>query len=98
MELFHRTSREEADRILSGGKWRSLESPARIYFSTVVTGQNAGYGEAVLWVTVPDSLCELDDEFPDGEQHYAVPVTALNAAGLEVSEVHNRIPDDWPGR
>ena len=78
MILFHRTTPEEAERILAGGQWRSREFPARVYFSTSPNGQAEGYGVAVLSVDVDVELCELDDEFPDGEQHYAVPVGHLN--------------------
>lgn len=83
MRLIHRTSPEEAARIVETGEWRSYEHPARVYFSTVSEGQGEGYGEAVLVVDLDESVCELDDEFPDGERHYAVPVQAL--AGVKVS-------------
>ena len=71
--LFHRTTPESAAAILTGARPTSRENTDDSYFSTSATGQAEGYGEALVIIRVPVSLIELDDEFPDGEQHYRVP-------------------------
>jgi hypothetical protein len=77
LDLYHRTTPEAAKAIRESGTWQSKESPPRAYFSTSSEGQAEGYGDAVVQVRVPEHLAELDDEFPSGERHYAVPVRSL---------------------
>lgn len=74
LDLYHRTTPDAARQIQATGRIESKENPPRAYFSTKKDGQAAGYGDAVVHVRVPRRLAELDDEFPDGEQHYAVNV------------------------
>jgi hypothetical protein len=86
MRLYHRTGRDAADQITATRTWISKEYDGRIFFSTSVgAGNSEGYGEVVLAVEVPDQLTMLDDEFPDGEQHFSV--YARHLAGLPVTEV-----------
>lgn len=73
VDLYHRTTGEAAERITSSGRMHSRENSDESYFSTRVDGQTDGYGATVVWVRVPEELAALDDEFPDGEQHYRVP-------------------------
>jgi len=82
LDLYHRTTPEAAEDIRSGGGWRSEENPPRAYFSTERDGQGAGYGEGVVHVKLPSHLAELDDEFPGGERHYAVPIERLKPEHL----------------
>lgn len=72
LDLWHRTTPEIAERIHATGAWVSKENTGEVYFSTRPDGHAAGYGEALVHVRVPEHLAELDDEFPDGEQHYRV--------------------------
>lgn len=86
LDLYHRTTPEAAEEILRQGRMTSKENPARAYFSTSPTGQGEGYGEAVVHVRVPKEHAELDDEFPDGEQHYAVPLHRLTRKNFVLGE------------
>lgn len=72
LDLYHRTSPEAADEIQRTRRMTSKEHDGSVYFSTHQHGQGEGYGTAVVHVRVPEHLAELDDEFPDGEQHYRV--------------------------
>lgn len=56
----------------------SRENMQEAYFSTKRDGgQATGYGDAVVHVRVSKNMAQLDDEFPDGEQHYRIPVSQL---------------------
>lgn len=72
IDLYHRTSAERAREIERSGRFVSLENTSEVYFSNRRRGQAEGYGVAVVHVRIPESLAELDDEFPDGELHYRV--------------------------
>lgn len=50
------------------------ENTREAFVSTHVDGQATGYGEAVVHVPVDAADAQLDDEFPDGEQHYRIPL------------------------
>lgn len=52
---------------------------AEVYLSNRLDGAAGGYGSAVVQLRVPAEIAELEDEFPDGEQHYRVRVDALRA-------------------
>lgn len=78
MILYHRTDDFRAvNRILKNDLWESKENTKEAFFSTVKSGENIGYGKYLIEIDVPDHLCRLDDEFPDGEQHYAVKINNL---------------------
>lgn len=70
LDLYHRTTPRNAARILDEGRFTSKENTARVWFSTQLAGQAAGYGTAAVHVRMPRDLVQLDDEFPDGEEHY----------------------------
>jgi hypothetical protein len=77
IDLYHRTTMEVASRIYAERRMASRENTAEAYFSTSLDGQASGYGEAAVHIRVPLGLAELEDEFPDGEQHYRVRVVDL---------------------
>lgn len=77
LRLFHRTSAESAKALAATRDWKSKENTQEAYFSTLRDGQASGYGTTVVSVLVPEGIARLDDEFPDGEQHYAVKVSDL---------------------
>lgn len=77
LDLYHRTSREAARSILAAGSMTSRENTGEAFFSNRAEGQGEGYGQAVVHVRVPVQLAELEDEFPDGEQHFRVHVQDL---------------------
>ena len=86
MIVYHRTDRSSADQILATQAWISRENSNEIYFSTVAVDSAAdGYGTVVLAVDIHPDLASLDDEFPDGEQHYRIHTRDL--AGLPVAEI-----------
>jgi hypothetical protein len=70
LDLYHRTTPEAAASIVKTKTMTSKEQ-GYVFFSTHHGGAAAtGYGASVVHVRVPEHLAELDDEFPDGEQHY----------------------------
>lgn len=77
IDLYHRTSPERAAVILETGSMLSRENTREAYFSSRADGQAEGYGSACVHVRVPVDMAELEDEFPDGELHYRVPVDRL---------------------
>lgn len=77
MILYHRTTVEAARAIRDTGAWLSREKDSPVYFSNRPDGQAEGYGDTVLAVDVPDNLPTIDDEFPDGEEHYTIPAGAI---------------------
>ena len=72
LRLFHRTTPEAAELIRATRRMVSREHDGAVYFSTRRDGQATGYGADVVELRVPESLAQLDDEFPDGELHYRV--------------------------
>lgn len=75
IDLYHRTTPEALEAITASGKMVTKENTPEVFFSTVSEGgQGDGYGGAVVWIRVPEDAVEIDDEFPDGEQHFRVPI------------------------
>ena len=74
MDLYHRTSTEAARSIEATGRFHTRENTPEAYASTHVNGHAAGYGPAVVHVRVRAEDAQLEDEFPDGEQHYRIPL------------------------
>lgn len=50
------------------------ENTPEAYVSTHVDGEAVGYGTAVVHVRVDEANAQLEDEFPDGELHYRIPL------------------------
>ena len=76
LDLYHRTTPEAARAILAEGRFLTRENRPEAYCSTHVDGQGEGYGVAVVHLRIRESLAELEDEFPGGEQHFRVPLDA----------------------
>jgi len=74
LDLYHRTSEDAARAVLATGRFVTRENTPEAYASTDVDGQAAGYGPAVVHVRVDEADAELEDEFPDGEQHFRIPL------------------------
>lgn len=88
LDLYHRTSEEAARAIVEARRFLTRENTPEAYVSTHVDGHATGYGPAVVHVRVDEVDAQLDDEFPDGEQHFRIP---LNRA--EVIEAFTVAPD-----
>lgn len=87
MRLYHRTDSVRAvNNILKRDLWQSKENTQEVFFSTFKDGQATGYGKYLIQIDVPSHLCRLDDEFPDGEQHYAVHVNRLEHFNAYLTE------------
>lgn len=80
--LYHRTSKENAEKIRSTGKMSAKEDG--VFFSTSKSGYNDGYGDTVVEFKVPAEKIELDDIFGD-EAHFRIPLEGKNRT-LDVSE------------
>lgn len=73
IDLYHRTTKENVNKIYQEKNMHSKENDGGVFFTTFPQGdQSGGYGESVVHVRVPEHIAELDDEFPSGEQHYKV--------------------------
>jgi hypothetical protein len=71
VSLFHRTSKENADKIRSTGKFESKEQ-GEVFFSSTEQGQAEGYGDEIIEIRVDPSKVQLDDAFSGGEIHVSV--------------------------
>lgn len=74
LDLYHRTDEEAARAILATGRFRTRENTPEAYLSTDPDGHAAGYGEVVVHVRIDEADARLEDEFPDGEQHFRIPI------------------------
>jgi hypothetical protein len=75
LALYHHTSREAAVAIQATGMFTSREVRSgrhEVCFTNRRGGMAAGFGSSVVLVRIPEDCARLDDEFPDGEQHYRV--------------------------
>lgn len=79
--LYHRTSKENADKIKKSGKMSAKEDG--IFFSTQKSGYNDGYGDSVVELKIPAEKLVLDDIF-DNEAHFRIPLKNKDAV-LDVS-------------
>ena len=69
--LYHRTSKENAEKIRSTGKMSAKEDG--VFFSTSKTGYNDGYGDTIVEFKVPAEKLVLDDIF-ENEAHFKIPL------------------------
>ncbi len=95
------TSRERAEAIMTCKSFVSREVDHSVYFSNRPDGQTDGYGEWFVLVDVAEQDARLDDEFPDGEKHYAVRASDISAgrilrAGPVASLPHRTIREGFP--
>lgn len=79
MRLYHHTTPEVARQIVKSQRFfkpidNSMSSYYRsnIWASNKPHGHASGFGSVAVSFDAPDHLVDLDDEFPDGEKHYAV--------------------------
>lgn len=79
--VYHRTSKENADKIRSSGVMGAKEDG--VFFSTKANGQNSGYGDELIEFKIPAEKLQLDDIFDD-EAHFKVPLKNKNSK-LDVS-------------
>ena len=75
IHVFHRTSKEAADRIRSTNKMIAKEDG--LFFSTKPDGQIVGYGDEVVDFWIPAERLLLDDIFSD-EVHLRFPLPNKN--------------------
>lgn len=88
LDLYHRTSEEAARRILATGRFVTRENTPEAYASNRIDGQGVGYGDAVVHVRVDEDEAQLEDEFPDDERHYRIPLE-----GVEIVEAFTLTAD-----
>lgn len=92
--LYHRTSKEAADKIYKTKRFTSKINTSfgtEIYFSNKPSGAISGYGLSLVAVDIPEKYIHIDDEFPDGEKHYRVSSADLYRFGRLVPR--NELPD-----
>jgi len=85
LDLYHHTSPEAAQAIYATGRMKNIHNDSRqaAFFTTDPGSEYASaFGSGVVHARVPDHIAELDDEFPSGEQHYAVPLNKLRPEHL----------------
>ncbi|WP_125778271.1 Fic/DOC family protein [Antribacter gilvus] len=82
LDLYHRTTPEAAAAILAEGRFLTRENTPEAYTSNrAVSDTTEGYGDAVVHVRVDEQHAELEDEFPDGEQHFRIPLDRAQVVG-----------------
>jgi hypothetical protein len=71
-DLYHYTSPEAAAQIAKFGFNKGHHNRAETYFTTKADSEYASaFGTARVHVRgVPEHLLNIDDAFPDGEEHY----------------------------
>lgn len=79
--VYHRTDEKNAERIKNAKIMVAKEDG--LFFSTKENGQNAGYGEAVIQLSIPIEKLTLDDIFSD-EAHLKYPLE--NVRRLDISD------------
>lgn len=91
MRLYHHTTPEVARQIVQSQKFvKPVESGMSSYYRSNIWASNrphghaSGFGGVAVSFDVPDHLVDLDDEFPDGERHYAV--DSRLATGFQIHE------------
>lgn len=88
--LYHRTSKENADKIKKSGKMSAKEDG--IFFSTQKSGYNDGYGDSIVELKIPAEKLVLDDIF-DNEAHFRIPLknkdTALDVSDYLVNDAYS---------
>lgn len=91
--VYHRTSKENADKIRKTGEMSGKEDG--LFFSTKPDGQSTGYGDTVIEFRIPLSDLQIDDAFGD-EAHVKIP---LNRPGqsIKVSDYFNQPAPAKPG-
>jgi hypothetical protein len=68
--VYHRTNADPKE--FSSG-FKSKENTGEIFVSNKRDGAASDYGKNVIELRVKKSDLRLDDEFPNGEEHYAIP-------------------------
>ncbi|MEO2157782.1 MAG: hypothetical protein ABGX31_00430 [bacterium] len=83
LTLHHRTSPDKAAIIRQAGFDSKIKTSfgTEVYFSTKPDGEATGYGSELVSIEIPEQYANLDDEFPDGEQHYWVTTKNLSQFG-----------------
>ena len=71
--VYHRTSKEAADKIRESGKMQGKEDG--LFFSTKKDGEATGFGDAVIEFKIPADQLRIDDIFED-EAHLILTATA----------------------
>lgn len=73
--VYHRTSKENADKIRKTGVMTALEDA--LFFSSKSEGYVSDYGDTVLAFKIPSTVLRVNDIF-DGEVHFDVPLKRIN--------------------
>lgn len=60
--------------------FKSLENTNEIFVSNQKSGQAIGYGKNIIKIKVKSKDLRLDDEFPNGEKHFAIKKEIANKA------------------
>ena len=71
-KVYHRTTPENAKAIRETGIMKAKENG--LFFGSSKEGEISGYGSEILEFEFPAEMLVLDDEFPNGEKHYRIPL------------------------
>lgn len=80
VKLYHRTSKENADKIRKSGVMIPKEDG--LFFSTKREGQAEGFGDEVIEFQIPADKLQIDDIFED-EAHLRLPAKANQSNNIE---------------
>lgn len=73
--VYHRTSKENADKIRKTGVMTALEDA--LFFSSKSDGYASDYGDTVVAFKIPSTVLRVNDIF-DGEVHFDIPLKRIN--------------------
>ena len=73
--VYHRTSKENADKIRKTGVMTALEDA--LFFSSKSEGYASDYGDTAVAFKIPSTVLRVNDIF-DGEVHFDVPLKRIN--------------------
>ena len=72
LNLYHRTSKENADNIKKTGKFLSKENTNETFFSNHSNGYGEDYGDSIVKIKIHPRYTRINDAFRNGEVHVAV--------------------------
>ncbi len=92
LELYHRTNdMANKDEIYRTGKFKSKENTDETFFADNPESEyGKGFGDHLVKIEIDPKYVRMNDQFPSGENHYAIPNKYLNKSVLR-SDTHNQV-------
>jgi hypothetical protein len=95
LTLYHRTNEPAREEIYKTGKFTSKENTNETFFSDNLESEyGKGFGDHVVAVKIDPKYVRLNDQFPSGENHYAVSNKYLSKGNLLLPVDHDPFVTD----